>query len=353
MESKQIKAIVLAAGKGTRMKSNKAKVLHEVFFAPMLYHVLNAIVPLDLQDTVIVTGHQAEVIEESLGDFNVVFARQEQQIGTANAVLATENLFENFTGTVLILCGDTPLIRTETLQAMLAAHSASKAILTVMTTEMAEPTNYGRIVTDDHGNLLRIVEEKDASSAEKKINEINAGIYCVQGDFLFKGLRGIGSDHRQGEFYLTDLIEMARSEGFGVMRHVCEDHIEVLGVNSRIDLPGAHKALQNRRNRQLMLSGVTIIGPDSVDISFEAEIGPDCEIGRNVIISGSSVLGRDCLVGTGTIIRDCRIGDGVRIGSLCCLENCDIEDHRLLETGNMLIAAQKVTKVCNCFWGRL
>ena len=331
MEKNQIKAIVLAAGKGTRMKSNKAKVLHEVFFAPMLHHVLKAIVPLGLQGTVVVTGHQAEAIEESLCDFDVVSARQEQQIGTAHAVLAAENLFRDFRGTVFILCGDTPLIQTETLQAMLSAHLSSKAILTVMTTKMAEPANYGRIITDDQGTLLRIVEEKDASSAERKINEINAGIYCVDGAFLFKGLRGIGSDNRQGEFYLTDLIEIARSDGFAVNRYVCEDPVEVLGVNSRIDLAGAHRALQDRRNRQLMMSGVTIIGPESVEISPGVEIGPDCEIGRNVSISGQSVLGSECLIGSNTIIRDCQIGDRVRIGSFCCLENCNIEETQVIE----------------------
>jgi bifunctional UDP-N-acetylglucosamine pyrophosphorylase/glucosamine-1-phosphate N-acetyltransferase len=347
MKNDQIKAIVLAAGKGTRMKSNRAKVMHEVFFAPMLHHVLNAVAPLSLQGTVVVTGHQAETIEESLCDFNVAFARQAQQNGTAHAVLAAENLFRDFQGTVLILCGDTPLVRTETLQAMLAAHSSSQAILTVMTTKMAEPANYGRIITDDQGNLLRIVEEKDASAAEREINEINAGIYCVASTFLFKGLREIDSDNRQGEFYLTDLIEIARSDGFAVNRHVCEDPLEVLGVNSRLDLAGAHSALQNRRNRQLMMSGVTIIGPDSVDISFEVEIGPDCEIGRNVTITGRSVVGRDCLIGPNTIIRDCQIGDRVRIGSFCCLENCDIEDHRLLETGTIMLGEHKAFKSCN------
>lgn len=255
MKNDQVKAIVLAAGKGTRMKSNKAKVMHEVFFMPMLHHVLNAIAPLNLGGTVVVTGHQAEVIEESLRDFKVVFARQEQQIGTANAVLAAESFFKDFKGTVLILCGDTPLVRTETLQAMMTMHLSSEAILSVMTTKMTEPTNYGRIVTDEQGNLLRIVEEKDASLAQKKINEINAGIYCVDAAFLSKGLRGIGSDNCQREFYLTDLVEIARSDGFAVSRYVCEDPVEVLGVNSKVDLAEAHKAFQDRRNRPVMADG--------------------------------------------------------------------------------------------------
>jgi bifunctional UDP-N-acetylglucosamine pyrophosphorylase/glucosamine-1-phosphate N-acetyltransferase len=337
MKNEAIKAIVLAAGMGTRMKSHKAKVLHEVFFVPMLHHVLNAMAPLALQDTVIVTGHQAEDIEASLRNFKVVFARQDRQIGTANAVLAAESCCRDFSGTVLILCGDTPLIRPETLQAMVESHRGTGARMTVMTTRMAEPANYGRIVTDDSGHILKIVEEKDASPAERKIEEINAGIYCVDGPFLFKGLRKIGSDNRQGEFYLTDLVEIARAEGFAVNRHFCEDQLEVLGVNSRVDQARAHEIFQARRNRQLMLAGVTIIGPASVDISPEVAVGPDCEIGRNVIISGRSILGRDCLIAANTIIRNCRIGDGVRIESFCCLENCDLGDRRVLPAGTIMV----------------
>ena len=248
MINERIKAIVLAAGKGTRMKSSKAKVMHEVFFAPMLHHVLNAIMPLGLESSVVVTGHQAEAVENSLNDYDVVFARQEKQIGTANAVLAAEKFYRDFEGTVLIICGDTPLVRAETLQAMVAAHSTSEAILTVMTTNMPDPANYGRIVTDDQGNLLRIVEEKDASLAEKEIKEINAGIYCVDGSFLLNGLHEIGSDNRQGEYYLTDLIEVARKNGLSVNRYICEDPLEVLGVNSKMELARANTVFQMRQN---------------------------------------------------------------------------------------------------------
>ncbi|MFN2365243.1 MAG: sugar phosphate nucleotidyltransferase, partial [Desulfurivibrionaceae bacterium] len=240
MKNEPIKVIVLAAGKGTRMKSDRAKVLHEVFFAPMLHHVVNAIVPLDLLEIVVVTGHQAEIVEKSMAGFAVTFARQEQQLGTADAVAAAKAGLADFKGTVLILCGDTPLVRTKTLRSMLDAHHAARAVLSVMTTKMTDPANYGRIVTDEQGDLLRIVEEKDASVTEKSINEINAGIYCVDSAFLFKGLRNIGSDNRQGEFYLTDLIEIARSEGLAVNRHFCEKSLEVMGINSRVELAEAH-----------------------------------------------------------------------------------------------------------------
>ncbi|MDF1577991.1 MAG: NTP transferase domain-containing protein [Desulfurivibrionaceae bacterium] len=336
MKNTQIKAVVLAAGKGTRMKSVRAKVLHELFFAPMLHHVIRAIAPLNLLEIVVVTGHQAEVVEKSLADFEVSFARQERQRGTADAVSAAEAGLADFRGTILILCGDTPLVRTETLRAMLEAHRAAEAVLTVMTTRMDDPANYGRIVTDQQGDLLRIVEEKDASVAEKGINEVNAGIYCVDSAFLFGGLRGIGSNNRQGEFYLTDLVEIARAEGLAVNRHVCEESLEVLGINSRVELAEAHAILQKRRNHQLMTAGVTIIGPDSVDIALEVEIGADCEVGRNVLISGRTVIGRGCRIGPNTVIRDCRIGDGAVIGALCCLENREVGMAAVLEDATII-----------------
>jgi bifunctional UDP-N-acetylglucosamine pyrophosphorylase/glucosamine-1-phosphate N-acetyltransferase len=249
MSNGQTKAIVLAAGKGTRMRSEKAKVMHEVFSVPMLQHVLDAIAPLDIQETVVVTGHQADVVEAAFADSGVVFARQEEQLGTAHAVLAAEPCCGDFHGTVLILCGDTPLVRTETLRDLLKAHAAAGAKMTVMTTRMSEPANYGRIVTDAEGNILRIVEEKDATTDEKEINEINAGIYCVDSQFLFGGLREVDTDNRQGEFYLTDLVGIARNKGFGVSRFLCDDPMEVFGVNSKEELARADAEFCARQDR--------------------------------------------------------------------------------------------------------
>jgi len=246
MSNEQIKAIILAAGKGTRMKSDKAKVMHEVLSVPMLHHVLTAVSLLDLLEIVVVTGHQAAEVEGSLGGFRVTFARQEEQLGTAHAVLAAEPCCSDFQGTVLILCGDTPLIRTETLRDMLRTHISTGAKMTVMTARISEPANYGRIVTDADGNIIRIVEEKDATAPEKEIKEINAGIYCVDSQFLFRGLREVDTDNRQGEFYMTDLVEIARNKGFSVGHFVCADPVEVLGVNSKEELAKAQAALCSR-----------------------------------------------------------------------------------------------------------
>ena len=248
--NRRIKTIILAAGKGTRMKSDRAKVMHELSDVPMLHHVISAVVPLEPDEIIVVTGHQAEEVEASVVDFKVSFARQEKQLGTAHAVLAAESCCEGFDGTVLILCGDTPLVRTETLRVMINTHIDSMAKMTVMTTKMADPTNYGRIVVDKDGNILRIVEEKDASTVEKGITEINAGIYCVDSSFLFKGLRQVDTDNRQGEFYLTDLVEIARSQEYGVGRFVCEDPMEVFGVNSKEELSRAHDEFLGRKERE-------------------------------------------------------------------------------------------------------
>lgn len=319
------KVVIMAAGKGTRMKSERAKVMHEVFFAPMLHHVLGALAALGLlRETVIVTGHQAEVVEASLPDFPGAFARQVEQLGTAHAALAAGAFYADFAGTVLILCGDTPLLRPDTLLGMLTAHRLSTAALTVMTTTMPDPRNYGRIVTDRAGNILRIVEEKDATAEEKLISEINAGVYCVDGGFLREGLGQVDDRNRQREYYLTDLVAIARGKELGVSGYSCPDPLEVLGVNSRLELADAHRELQARRNRQLLLDGVTIFGADSVEIAPEVRIGGDSVIGRNVRISGNSCLGAACRVGPQVVLHNCQVGAGVTLEPGVFLSDCEV-----------------------------
>lgn len=336
MSSEHTKVVIMAAGKGTRMNSDRAKVMHEVFFAPMLHHVLAALAPLNLlAETLVVTGHQAAAVEASLVDFPVAFARQEQQLGTAHAVLAARRFYEDFAGTVLILCGDTPLLRSETLRHMLADHRASGACLTVLTTRMDDPTNYGRIISDSSGGILRIVEEKDATAAERLKSEINAGVYCVDAQFLRAGLLAVNDNNRQREFYLTDLVAVARAGGRIVGRFFSKDCLEVLGVNSRLELADAHRELQSRRNHQLMLAGVTICGPESVEIATGVEIGRDTVIERSVKISGSGAVGGACKIGPQVVIRDCRIGDDVRIEPFSFLEGCEVLPGQTVAAGTI------------------
>ena len=320
-----VSCVVLAAGKGTRMKSDKAKVLHEVFFAPMIHHVLEAVNSPRIDRTIAIVGHQKDRVAEALENFQVSLVVQEEQLGTGHAVLCAREQLADLGGLVLILCGDTPLIRAETIENMLTQHRDADATLTVMTTRLAEPTNYGRIVCDDQGNVLQIVEEKDATPAQRKIDEINAGIYCAESGFLFEALQQVGSDNSQGEVYLTDIVELANRAGHRVHRFAGVDAEEVLGVNSRVELAAAHRSLQLRRNEELMLSGVTIISPETVSIQKGVTIGPDTCIGPNAVISGATNIGKGCSIEANTIIRNSMLGDNVLVGPFSFLENCRID----------------------------
>ncbi|MDH3393955.1 MAG: NTP transferase domain-containing protein [Desulfobulbaceae bacterium] len=321
MPQNDVTAVVLAAGKGTRMKSEHAKVLHEIFFAPMIHHVLDSLQSLELGRTVVVTGHQRDQVQGALGRYGVTFVEQDEQHGTGHAVLCAEKeIADGGGGTVLILCGDTPLIRSKTLQDFTAAHRESGAVLSVMTTHLDDPTNYGRIVTDNEGNILCIVEEKDASESARLINEINAGIYCVEAKFLLQALRQVGTDNKQGEVYLTDIVGIAKGDGLPLHRFVCEDAEEVMGVNSRIELAQAHLCLQERRNRELMVSGVTLLNPATTAVEKSVQIGCDTVIHPNVHLGGSCVIGSGCSIGRSAVLKDCQLGDKVTVGPLVYLE---------------------------------
>ena len=243
---KHFSALVLSAGLGTRMKSSKAKVLHEVLNKPMILHVMDTIKKLSLDFTYVIVGHQREKVAELLSGYQAGCIVQKEQLGTGHAVLCAEKELAGTSGSVLILSGDVPLIRAKTLKAMLADHSRNKPVLTLMTTTMNDPTNYGRIVRSSKGELLGISEEKDASAEQKKIREINAGIYCAEIPFLFEALRKVGTDNKQGEMYLTDIVKIAIDAGLQVDTFSGASSEEVLGVNSREELAEANRYLQKR-----------------------------------------------------------------------------------------------------------
>lgn len=316
--------VILAAGKGTRMKSNKAKVLHEVFYAPMVHHVLHAVSPLKPAKSIVVIGHQREAVEKSLSNFSVKLVLQEEQLGTGHAVLCAEPAIDEMEGCVMILCGDTPLIRPETLLNMVQQHQSEKSILTVMTTILDNPTHYGRIITDDKGNVLSIVEEKDANPEQKKIQEINAGIYCIDTRFLFSHLKNIGTDNSQGEVYLTDIVTQAVKEKLNVHRFINPESHDVLGVNSRLELSQAHHELQLRRNRDLMASGVTMISPDTIQISPQATIDKDVTIHPSVEITGPSSISSGSEIQAGALLHNVTLGVDCRIGAYSCLRDCEL-----------------------------
>jgi bifunctional UDP-N-acetylglucosamine pyrophosphorylase / glucosamine-1-phosphate N-acetyltransferase len=318
-----LSALILAAGKGTRMKSEKAKVLHEVFFAPMIHHVLDAVQPL-FEQIIVVVGHQGKEVQNALSSYRVLFAEQKIQLGTAHAVLSAENQLRATGGTVMILCGDTPLIQTETLRLMLAEHFDAGNPLTVMTTVLENPTHYGRIITDGQGKVTRIIEEKDASPEQKQIREVNAGIYCADVRFLLDSLSEVGTDNKQGEFYLTDAIEIAVGKGKAVHRFLCADAEEVLGVNSRNELAQAHSGLQLRRNRHLMTAGVTLLQPASILVEKGVIIGSDTVIEPCVHLQGRTRIGSSCQVGSFVVLRDTTLADRVSVGTFSYLEGVRI-----------------------------
>jgi len=316
--------VILAAGKGTRMKSNRAKVLHELFYAPMVHHVLQATTPLRATKSIVVVGHQRETVEKSLSEFSVQLVVQEKQLGTGHAVLCAEEALNQMDGCVMILCGDTPLIRAETLQEMVAQHRSQNSTLTVMTTILDNPTHYGRIISGEEETVLSIVEEKDASPEQKKIHEINAGIYCIDKSFLFSHLKNIGMNNSQGEVYLTDIVTLAVAENLSVHKFVNPTAQDVLGVNSRLELSEAHHELQMRRNRALMAEGITMISPDSIQVSPGSTLGKDVTLHPGVAISGDSVIASGCNIQTGALLDNVTLGHKSTIGPYSCLNNCEI-----------------------------
>ncbi|WP_310600207.1 NTP transferase domain-containing protein [Desulfobulbus sp.] len=318
-----ITAVVLAAGKGTRMKSARAKVLHEVYFRPMLHHVLLTVQEAAIDRCAVIVGHQRQEVLRVLEPFTVTPVIQEEQLGTGHAVLCAEQACAD-TDLVMILCGDTPLIQAATLSEMIAAHQDNRAVVTLMTTLLDQPFGYGRILSDAQGTVQAIVEEKDATGEQRRIREINAGIYLVDRSFLFDALRRVGTDNSQGEVYLTDIIAIARSQGLAVHRFVHPRAVDVLGVNSRVELAQAHATLQQRHNHDLMLAGVTLYAPEAVLVSPDCAIGPDTVIEGPTRIDGASVVGRDCRIASGCVLQACTLGDGVTVGANSVLAHCTI-----------------------------
>ena len=320
-----ITAVILAAGKGTRMKSARAKVLHEVFFKPMLHHVLDSIAQTGTRQMAVIVGHQRREVLESVAEYPHTPVVQEKQLGTGHAVLCTEDACAG-SDLVMILCGDTPLIRPDTLQAMIAAHKDSGSTVTLMTTLLDDPFGYGRIIADSQGNVLEIVEQKDADPRQLLIKEINAGIYLADCRFLFNALKQVGTDNSQGEVYLTDIIAIANKQGHKVHKFVHPQAIDVLGVNSRVELAQAHAQLQMRHNRELMLSGVTMYSPETILIAPGCDIGRDVVIQPGVRITDNSTVGSNVHLETGAVLNKCTLGANAVIGAHSVLHNSTIEE---------------------------
>jgi bifunctional UDP-N-acetylglucosamine pyrophosphorylase/glucosamine-1-phosphate N-acetyltransferase len=301
-------AVILAAGKGTRMKSKLYKVLHPVCGKPMVQHVLNKATAINPIHTVLVVGHGADAVQEQLGD-ELTYILQEEQLGTGHAVMVAKDQLKDKEGTTLILYGDTPLITAETLQNLRKNHQDNEAAVTILTAKMDDPTGYGRIIRDQSGSVVKIVEQKDASPEEQRIQEINTGMYCFDNQQLMSALDQITNKNAQKEYLLTDCVEIIKQQGEKVFAFSTSDVEETIGVNDRIALAQAEKIMRKRINQHHMRQGVTLINPDQTYIGPDVQIGQDTVIHPGVILSGTSHIGEDCVIGPQTELRQVVIGN--------------------------------------------
>ena len=307
-------AIVLAAGQGTRMKSKLYKVLHPVCGKPMVEHVVDHIETLNVERIVTVVGHGAEKVKEQLGEKSE-YVLQAEQLGTAHAVQQAEEILGDLEGTTLVVCGDTPLIRPETMKALLDFHTEQKAKATILTAVAENPTGYGRILRNERGQVEQIVEQKDATADQQLVKEINTGTYCFDNKALFDALKQVGNDNAQGEYYLPDVIEILQTQGDTVAAYVSTDFDETLGVNDRFALSQAEEIMRARINERHMRNGVTIMNPATTHISADAIIGSDTVLLPGVMIEGKTIIGEDCTIGPNSHILNSRIGNGATVHS--------------------------------------
>ena len=316
-------AVILAAGKGTRMKSKLPKVLHKVGGHPMLEHVMDAAEAAGCRDNVVVIGHGAELVRELVGS-RARIALQAEQLGTGHAVLQAADTLKDFTGTVMILCGDTPLLEAEELKKFYAEHVKSGAAATVMSAMMEDPFGYGRILRDANGDVAGIVEQKDASEEQKLIKEINTGNYCVEAPLLFEVLRTLGNNNAQGEYYLTDVLAKLRAMGKKVGGVVTADSEMIMGVNSRRQLAEAESVMRRRILEKLMDEGVTVMDPTSTFIEKSVKIAPDTTIYPYTWLQGETVIGEDCEIGPNVRLENVKVADGCRC-EFTHIHDCEVK----------------------------
>lgn len=302
--------VILAAGKGTRMKSKLPKVLHKAGGKSMVQHVIDAAKAAGAKRNIVVTGFGGEMVREALGA-QAEFAEQTEQLGTGHAVLQTADLLAGETGTVMVLCGDTPLLTGDLLKKLYDEHVAAGAKATVLTAIMPDATGYGRIIRLADGSVEKIVEHKDATDAEREVKEVNSGIYCFDAVALFESLKKVTNDNAQGEYYLPDVLEILQKQGEKIWAVAADDYESTLGINSRLQLAGAEKILRRRKNEELMAAGVTIMDPATTYIDADVVVGSDTVIYPMTWLEGETVIGSECEIGPSVRFQNVKCGDGV------------------------------------------
>jgi bifunctional UDP-N-acetylglucosamine pyrophosphorylase / glucosamine-1-phosphate N-acetyltransferase len=305
-------AIILAAGQGTRMKSKLYKVLHPVCGKPMVQHVIDQVKSLNINEIVTIVGHGAEKVKDQLGE-DSQYALQAEQLGTAHAVQQAGDMLSDKAGVTIVVCGDTPLIKAETMEALFKHHEETNAKATILTARAEDPTGYGRVVRNAEGFVEKIVEHKDASEQERSINEINTGTYCFDNKMLFDAIQNVSNDNVQGEYYLPDVIEILKNQGEIVSAYVTDNFAETLGVNDRVALAQAERTMKKRINEYHMRNGVSLIDPDNTYIGPDVQVGQDTVIFPGTMLSGNTVIGSECQIGPNTEISNCEIGNNTVI----------------------------------------
>lgn len=301
-------ALILAAGKGTRMKSALPKVLHRVGGLPMVEQVRRTVKAVGTLRQLVVVGFGGEKVEEYLGDTAETVV-QKEQLGTGHAVLQAEELLKGEEGTLLVTCGDTPLVTEDTFASLIKAHETKNAAATILTAHMPDPTGYGRIIRDAQGNVVKIVEQKDGTPEELAVDEVNAGIYCFSMPLIWDMLHNVTNDNAQGEYYLTDIIGMLVRDGKTVSAFAAPDYQETLGVNSRQQLCEAEEVLRQRKLNQLMTDGVTIVDRHNTYVDSQVVVGRDTILLPGTILEGDTVIGENCQVGPYVRMTNVKMGD--------------------------------------------
>ena len=319
----KLKTLILAAGKGTRMKSELPKVIHEVNGIPMISKIIKVLEVLKPEENILILGHKKEEVLKVVGE-DADYVVQTEQLGTGHAVLQAKDKLKDYDGDVMVLCGDTPLLREETLEELYKFHRDTDSVTTILTSIYENPFGYGRIVKEN-GLVKAIVEEKEADAEIKKIKEVNAGVYCFKGRELFDALSKITNNNEKGEYYLTDVIGIQVGEGKKVQSFVLNDNIEILGVNSKVELAQASKVLRDRKNIDLMEKGAILIDPSAVYAEEDVVVGRDTVIYPGAILQGKTVIGENCQILGTTRIIDSTLGNDIKVES-SVIEESILED---------------------------
>lgn len=335
---KSLAAIILAAGKGTRMKSGRAKVTFPLADKPMIQRVVNTALAMDCAKVCVVVGYQKESVIACLNeDERLSFIEQQEQLGTGHAVLITEAAFSDPQQDLLILCGDVPLLTTATISDLYQQHLETKAVCTVLTAFSDDPGKYGRIVRDEEGKLCKIVEYKDATDAQRAITEWNTGIYCFKAGELFSCLKNTSNQNQQGEYYLTDVVEMLYNQGKTISSVVLKDLMEVSGVNSQEQLAELEDIFVDKIRRKWLNSGVVMHNPQSIYISDETVLEPDVEIFQNCTLKGACLLETGSIIGPNCYLENSKVYTDSILQGHNILLNAIIHEHELLEYGAQVI----------------